>query len=217
MIDRKIIKENYSRMTDAALLHLAQTEGQYLTPEALELLHEELLQRQLDTAVFDVIKDDKIALKKSNIDGAKEGASNDFIKAIWVYVFNEKELGISDEEITKGLLARGLDEEHAALIINTIESKTKEILAGHDSDVLRGLITCVIGIAITLWTYSAASNGSVYIIAWGAIVFGIIRFFKGVSSKSRYKTILANMEQERILAAEAANNIEFVNPTITPE
>ncbi len=44
-----------------------------------------------------------------------------------------------------------------------------------------GLLWAVGGTVITVATYSAASNGGGrYVIAWGAIVFGIIDFFRGL-------------------------------------
>ncbi len=43
-----------------------------------------------------------------------------------------------------------------------------------------GAVVCIIGIAVTAATYSAASSGGHYIVAWGAIVFGAIQFFKGL-------------------------------------
>ena len=52
-------------------------------------------------------------------------------------------------------------------------SAIKNIAAG-------GLI-CLAGIVITGISYSMAAGGGRYVITWGAIVFGGIRFFKGLS------------------------------------
>jgi hypothetical protein len=43
-----------------------------------------------------------------------------------------------------------------------------------------GAVICVVGILITAGTYSAASPGGHYVVAWGAIVFGGIQFLKGL-------------------------------------
>jgi len=43
-----------------------------------------------------------------------------------------------------------------------------------------GAIACLIGIAVTAGTYSAASSGGHYVVAWGAIVFGGFQFLKGL-------------------------------------
>jgi hypothetical protein len=43
-----------------------------------------------------------------------------------------------------------------------------------------GLCVCIAGIVITAVTYSAASNGGHYIVAWGAVLFGGLQFLRGV-------------------------------------
>jgi hypothetical protein len=43
-----------------------------------------------------------------------------------------------------------------------------------------GLLIAVIGLAITIGTYSAASGGGRYVIAWGAIAVGAWRFLLGL-------------------------------------
>jgi hypothetical protein len=49
-----------------------------------------------------------------------------------------------------------------------------------NTDMLFGALWCIGGIIVTVGTYSAASNGGFYVIAWGAIVFGAIKFIKGL-------------------------------------
>jgi hypothetical protein len=39
---------------------------------------------------------------------------------------------------------------------------------------------CAGGIAVTAYTYSAASGGGTYVVAWGAIIFGGWQFVKGL-------------------------------------
>jgi len=43
-----------------------------------------------------------------------------------------------------------------------------------------GALWCGGGILITALTYTMAIGGGTYIIAWGAILFGAIQFFKGL-------------------------------------
>ncbi len=40
------------------------------------------------------------------------------------------------------------------------------------------------GILVTLVTYSAAAPGGTYVIAWGAIAWGAVEFFQGLSGRS---------------------------------
>jgi hypothetical protein len=44
-----------------------------------------------------------------------------------------------------------------------------------------GALWCVGGIIITAVTYGAASGGGRYMVAFGPIIYGAIRFFRGVS------------------------------------
>jgi len=52
----------------------------------------------------------------------------------------------------------------------------------------RGALWCVGGIAVTLLTYTLATGGGSYIVAWGAIIFGAIEFFQGYAAMSRPST-----------------------------
>jgi hypothetical protein len=51
---------------------------------------------------------------------------------------------------------------------------------------LRGGIVCVAGIVVTGATYLAASGprGGTYVVAWGAILFGGLRFVRGLTSRN---------------------------------
>lgn len=50
-----------------------------------------------------------------------------------------------------------------------------------------GILWAVGGTIVTAATYSAASHGGRYFIAWGAILFGIIDFFQGLAGWMKYK------------------------------
>ncbi len=50
-IDIQFIRENYQRKTDAELIQAATTDAVGLTPEALEVVKEEIIRRKLDTSI----------------------------------------------------------------------------------------------------------------------------------------------------------------------
>jgi uncharacterized membrane protein YiaA len=55
---------------------------------------------------------------------------------------------------------------------------------GHFAQMMIGLVILVIGLAVTIGTYAAATStpsGGRYTIAYGAIIVGAIRFFTGLS------------------------------------
>jgi hypothetical protein len=50
-------------------------------------------------------------------------------------------------------------------------------------DMLVGGLWCVGGIIVTVVTLAAASGGGTYVVAWGAIIFGGIQFFRGLLAR----------------------------------
>jgi hypothetical protein len=51
-IDIKFVRENYQKLTDAELIKAATTDAAGLTPEALEVVKEEITKRKLDSNVI---------------------------------------------------------------------------------------------------------------------------------------------------------------------
>ncbi|EEF60039.1 hypothetical protein Cflav_PD3098 [Pedosphaera parvula Ellin514] len=49
---------------------------------------------------------------------------------------------------------------------------------------LVGGLWCIGGILVTAISYSSAAGGGSYVVAWGAIIFGGIRFFRGLIARS---------------------------------
>lgn len=43
-----------------------------------------------------------------------------------------------------------------------------------------GGLICIVGIVVTAVSYSAASGGGRYVVAWGAVIFGGFRFIRGI-------------------------------------
>jgi hypothetical protein len=48
-------------------------------------------------------------------------------------------------------------------------------------NMLYGALWCIGGIVVTAATYSSAEGGGRYVVAWGAIIFGAIQFFRGLA------------------------------------
>ena len=69
-----------------------------------------------------------------------------------------------------------------------------------------GALWCIGGILVTGATYVAASGpgGGTYFVAWGAIVFGAIRFFSGLSGRNEQ----TDSEDVGYDALEAATKLE---------
>ena len=87
----------------------------------------------------------------------------------------------SVEETKAALIENGLSSEDADVVINNLHKQyNKEKKEASNKNMLYGALWCVGGILVTVLTYSAASNGGTYVVAWGAVIFGAIQFFKGV-------------------------------------
>jgi hypothetical protein len=107
---------------------------------------------------------------QANVDRVYAFAANQLV--------NEKK---SPEETKKLLVENGLDEESANVVITKLQEEiiTAKKDNGH-KDMLVGALWCVGGIVVTAVTYSAASGGGTYVVAYGAIIFGAIQFFRGL-------------------------------------
>lgn len=122
------------------------------------------------------------------------------VEAIYAYAGALIREGKSRSEVEDALVAKGIERATAKVVIDKIltaraESATGPVIdydggrnlkreEGSRNMVIGGLI-CLVGIVITVATYSAASEGGGrYVVAWGAIIFGAIRFFRGLSQSS---------------------------------
>jgi hypothetical protein len=83
--------------------------------------------------------------------------------------------GQNSWEIKTALLAKGLSEEDATVILGYVGDLAKSAKrARGKKDMLYGAMWCIGGTALTM-----AHIGFIF---WGAIVFGAIQFFRGVSN-----------------------------------
>lgn len=86
-------------------------------------------------------------------------------------------------EVRKELTAMGLDEESARVVVENLERQISEAKRGKaKKDMLYGGLWFFGGLIVTLVSLSAASGGGTYVVAYGAIIFGGIQFFRGLLS-----------------------------------
>jgi hypothetical protein len=197
MIDIAIVKENYSRMKDEELIRLSQYDGNDLTPEAIDALCQEFLKRNLDTTIFSSLRAHKIAEHQRQLQDIKAAKAQKYAASFWTYCFEAKSKGKTDDEIFQRLLEFGLDEEQSSMMINSIESRAIKIEKAYDNELWTGGAICGIGILVTATTFSAALNGGTYIVTWGAIIFGAIRFFNGLTNKSKISETLRKIQEQK--------------------
>lgn len=96
------------------------------------------------------------------------------VKQMYGYASNLFRGGMNSYEVKAALMERGLDETNANYIVDSFE---REIAKAHKNraqkDMLYGALWCVGGIVLTL-----AHIGFIF---WGAIIFGGVQFFRGLS------------------------------------
>lgn len=93
-------------------------------------------------------------------------------------LYNQKK---SIEETKAALIENGLRAEDADVVIANLQNQYKqEKREAGNKNMLYGALWCVGGLLVTILTYSAASDGGTYVVAWGAVIFGAIQFFKGL-------------------------------------
>lgn len=91
------------------------------------------------------------------------------------YARNLFMIGRSSEGVKTELLQKGVTEQDITRIVDAIEDEINEAKKSRaKKDMLYGALWCVGGLVLTM-----AHIGFIF---WGAIVFGGIQFFKGVSN-----------------------------------
>ena len=187
MIDIKTVREKYASMPDGELVTLVKNEGHQLTTEGIELLHAELQRRKLDIAFTEDIENDQ----------AKTPETHDhFNSASLMYVFDQIENGKSIAAIMEGLLEFGLEEPAATKLLLTIDAIAKQRLKKAELELLIGTAILSSGIAITFLPLSMPANRLTYIIACCTIIYGALKFVKGIYNKGRFKKVIRNIPPE---------------------
>ena len=188
MIDIDTVREKYASMPDSELISFANNEGHQLTEEGLNILSNELLSRKLSLVV----------LQDKEIDKLPPEENDDHLKRPYLtYIFDQKENGKNNAEVISGLLEFGMEELTAEQLLSGIESMAKQRLKKAELELLVGMAILSGGIAITFLPLSMPANRLTYIVAWCAILFGGLRFVKGIYNKSRFKKIIKNMMDEK--------------------
>lgn len=196
MIDLQIVKEQYSRMSDEQLIDLVKTGKDEITEKALIILKMEFSSRRLNMSLFDQNIADSSPVLQEAAQQTGMIASNVLDESLWQYAFDLKKEGKTDKEVLDAIKEKGATEENAADVLNSLVPVLKSIISAHSKNMQTGLLICGAGLVITFSSYSLASGGGTYIVAWGAILFGAIRMFKGFGNKEKYEKILASFDKE---------------------
>ena len=90
--------------------------------------------------------------------------------------------GMPAAKVEEVLRAQGFDAAAASAIVTEANRTKDERRAAAKRGMIIGAVISGIGIAVTVGTYLAAANGGgTYVVWWGLIVVGAIRFFRGLN------------------------------------
>jgi hypothetical protein len=122
------------------------------------------------------------------------------IKSWLTYAFDEKTAGASDQAIIEGLMDQGMPHSNAVVVVEGIESTAHKLIEHWGGQMWRGLLFLAGGILITFISYASTAGNGIYLVAWGAMLFGGVRFFKAIHEKRKFDHILQRIEGERTTA-----------------
>jgi hypothetical protein len=112
-----------------------------------------------------------------------ELSTEQIVQSVYNFAAQQMRAGVAASEIESQLLNQGLDAEAAAVVVkNLVNARAQAVRKAGQKKMLYGALWCIGGIVVTTWTHQAAMNsgGGHYVVAWGAVVFGAIQFFRGM-------------------------------------
>ena len=196
MSDQEIIRERYAEMTDGELENFAQEDGMGLTKEALLLLQAEFNKREMDTTVFDEIRNGTIFKKTESIKKIENTLNNETNTSNLTVALNEKRDGKTDVDIYASLIENGMEEANAEAIIFSLPKHAVRLQARANSSILTAVFIIIAGIAFYMISPKKTNTSFAEIISICAIVYGILKFFKSLFERNKYATILKNIKKE---------------------
>jgi hypothetical protein len=109
------------------------------------------------------------------------------VRAVYQYAADLLAVGISNQEIINKLKEKGLDDASAsAVVTNVLKMRDQAARQSALKQIAIGAAICLVGMIITVGTYSAASpGGGRFVLAWGAIIFGGFQFIRGLRAYRR--------------------------------
>jgi hypothetical protein len=104
---------------------------------------------------------------------------------IYHFAIEQMRAGVAPAEVEQSLVRCGLSTEAAAAVVGDLKRARSEALREAGRKNMRyGAMWCVGGVVVTVLTLQAAAGGGQFVIAWGAILFGAIQFFRGLGQSA---------------------------------
>jgi hypothetical protein len=167
-VDLQDLRAHYSRFSDDALIEAYEQGREAYVPQAWEVITREIESRGI--AVQD----------------AKSEATEEEPLQIAVALLRA---GSTPPAVRASLLKKGMNSADVDTLLAPLFAEWRAAMEQRASKQMKtGAIWAVGGLVVTIAGYAAvAQSGGWYLVAWGAILFGSIRFFEGLylSQKAR--------------------------------
>lgn len=120
--------------------------------------------------------------KRFEVSSNEEAEAQNAVDQLYGHVVQQLQAGVGPGDVKKQLIADGLNEETADTVVyNSVKAISDINKEAGKKNMIFGGLWCLGGGFITYATMAAAENGGGYVITWGAILFGAIQFFRGLS------------------------------------
>ena len=207
MTPLSIIKEQYSNMSDEALIHFASNESDRLTPESFRLLLDEFQARGLDPDVIESAKTSRQLSEAMTQKSIENNAAAAFEESLFDYVMEQQQKGKTTLEIYKGLLKKGASEEIAFVFIQTMDSRLKHIIEHFDAGMIKGALFIGVGLVVfTLYTMDFFNNPYVLYAIFSTLA-GIVIALLNWIRKLKYQKVLTHFEKDPLELPEPNNHL----------
>lgn len=135
------------------------------------------------------------------------------VAAVFAYADGQLSAGRSPDEVEEDLMGKGMEKESALSVVEKIVHERQRqaadrarLLAARERErvahrrrvmalraaaaqrsMMLGAMVCAIGVLMSLLTHTTTISNAPYVVAWGVILFGVVRFLRGaaIASSSR--------------------------------
>lgn len=112
---------------------------------------------------------------------SEEARQEQWVQEIYAFAAEQMKNGVKPPKIEALLVDHGLDQESAhAVVANLTQMRNEALREAGKKNMIFGALWFLGGAGVTAFTYSAASGGGTYVVAYGAIAVGLIQFLGGL-------------------------------------
>lgn len=132
------------------------------------------------------------------------------VAAVFAYADSQLTTGKSPRDVEQDLMSKGMEQESAASVVEKIvherqrqAAERARVMAQRERErlahrrrvmamraaaaqrsMMMGAMICAAGVLMSLLTHTTSMNSAPYVVAWGVILFGTVRFLRGAALAS---------------------------------